>query len=594
MADAPAPRPKDANGHDAQDRALAELRRLLMGPAQTQIEHLRTDLDGIEESYLDRVADVLPDAIVARRRRDEQLAQALGPTVEETLRQAVRRDPRPLADALYPVIGPAIRKSIRETLSGMLQAINQALEHSLSPRSLRWRVESWRTGEPFAQIVLRHTMQYRVEQIFLIDRETGLLLTQATAASLEHVQDGALVSGMLTAIQDFVTDSFGAEETETLETMQVGDLTVWIEPGPQALVAAVVRGLPSPELRELLHSLTEQLHLLYGPEMATFSGDTTPFEPAQPLLEAGLVTAYKQGEQRSTSPVLWLLVIALLVALTAWGLQRWQNERRWAGYLASLEAAPGLVVVETGGGLGYRTLHGLRDPLAAQPDSLRAAAGLGGADIRERWEPYQALDDALVVRRARQLLQAPATVELYASGGRLVANGQAPPDWVRRARSRALFLPGVMAYDDAGLNRDALAQARAAVERQSLQFEAGTALLRAGQNETLQAVADAIRLLLDEAARLGQPVRVDVIGYASREGSPAFNARVSAQRAERVRDQLVAAGLAPEALSVLGTGSPRFPADASADPDAIRARNRSVGFRVVPLEADSVGTEGPG
>ena len=44
-------------------------------------------------------------------------------------------------------------------------------------QGLKWRVESIRTGRPFAEIVLMHSLLYRVEQVFLIHRETGLVLS---------------------------------------------------------------------------------------------------------------------------------------------------------------------------------------------------------------------------------------------------------------------------------------------------------------------------------------------------------------------------------------------------------------------------------
>ena len=49
------------------------------------------------------------------------------------------------------------------------------------PRSLKWRFEAWRTGRPFAEIVLLKTLVYRVDQVFLIHKETGLLLQHVVA-----------------------------------------------------------------------------------------------------------------------------------------------------------------------------------------------------------------------------------------------------------------------------------------------------------------------------------------------------------------------------------------------------------------------------
>ena len=67
---------------------------------------------------------------------------------------------------------------------------------------------AWRTGKSFAEVVLLNTLVYRVEQVFLIHAQTGLLL-QHVVADAVTAQDADMVSGMLTAIRDFARDSFG-------------------------------------------------------------------------------------------------------------------------------------------------------------------------------------------------------------------------------------------------------------------------------------------------------------------------------------------------------------------------------------------------
>ena len=58
----------------------------------------------------------------------------------------------------------------------------------------------------FAEVVLKHTLVYRVEHVFLIHRHTGLLIAHAASQDATS-QDPQLVSSMLSAIQDFVRDS---------------------------------------------------------------------------------------------------------------------------------------------------------------------------------------------------------------------------------------------------------------------------------------------------------------------------------------------------------------------------------------------------
>ena len=227
--------------YDASAADLAELRELILGAERRRLEELERRLDAAGLTR-EELAELLPEAIALRAGRDRQLARALAPTVESAIGESVRRNPRPIATAIFPVLGPAIRKAIAEALAGLVSSINRALEHSLSPRGLRWRLEAWRTGVPYAQIVLRHALVYRVEQVFLIHADTGLLLAHAVAPELA-ASDADLISGMLTAIRDFVADSFSRErEAGGLRRFSVGELTVMVEQGPQALIAAVVRG----------------------------------------------------------------------------------------------------------------------------------------------------------------------------------------------------------------------------------------------------------------------------------------------------------------------------------------------------------------
>ncbi len=277
---------------------LAELRELILGAERRRLRELERRLDAAGVTR-EELAELLPEAIVLRAARDRQLARALAPTVENAIGESVRRNPREIATAIFPVLGPAIRKAIAEALAGLVASINSALEHNLSPRGLTWRLEAWRTGVPYAQIVLKHALVYRVEQVFLIHAETGLLLAHAWAPDLP-VSDADLISGMLTAIRDFVADSFAPErDAGGLRQFSVGELTVMVEQGPQAVIAAVVRGQAPDTLLAKLQDTLERVHLEYSGALTAFDGDATPFEPARPLLEECLATVVSTDRQRN-------------------------------------------------------------------------------------------------------------------------------------------------------------------------------------------------------------------------------------------------------------------------------------------------------
>src|SRR5271163_1184149 len=180
------------------DQPLAELRAILLGPDRAAWDALRQRLENPSRRAED-VAGVLAEAV--RLRSDVKLRRALQPLLEEALQLSVQSNPRMLADALFPIFGKAIRKAITSELDSMLQSLSQTLEQSYSWRSFRWRWESLSTGKPYAEIVVLRSLLYRVEQVFLIHRNSGLLLQHVAASSAgatpeRETKDPEMVSGM--------------------------------------------------------------------------------------------------------------------------------------------------------------------------------------------------------------------------------------------------------------------------------------------------------------------------------------------------------------------------------------------------------------
>ena len=560
---------------------LAELRELILGPERRRLAELERRLDAAGLSR-ENLAELLPEAIALRTGRDRQLARALAPTVENAIGESVRRNPRPIATAIFPVLGPAIRKAIAEALAGLAASINRALEHSFSPRGLRWRFESWRTGVPFAQVVLKHALVYRVEQVFLIHRDTGLLLAHARAPDLP-ASDGDLISGMLTAIRDFVADSFSPErEAGGLRRFSVGELTVMVEQGPQALVAAVVRGVAPDELLLLLQATLETIHLRFAGALAEFDGDTDPFAAAQPLLEECLATVVatdRAAETRSRRRWLPLALATLAVAAVVGGLIL-RSRLRWNAAVARLQAEPGIVV--TGAERGWRTwkLAGLRDPLAPEPAALLAALGADTGRVEQRWEPYLSLRPEMVLARSRRALQPPPGLTLSLAGDTLRAGGAAPLAWVAAARAAALPAGAVVLDLDQVRPEipEALAELREAIERERVLFEVGSGALDDSDRGTIGRVADGFGRMEAGAAALGARATLELVGRTDPTGSDSTNRALSQERAEAVLRALAVRGVprSKASLRALGTGQPL----GSSNP-AERARiNRSVSFQV--------------
>jgi OOP family OmpA-OmpF porin len=560
---------------------LAELRELLLGPERQRLRDLERRLDAAGISG-EELAELLPEAIALRTRQDRQLARALAPTVEGAISESVRRNPREIATAIFPVLGPAIRKAIAETLAGLVASINRTIEHSLSPRGLKWRLEAWRTGVPYAQIVLKHALIYRVEQVFLIHAETGLLLSHAWALELE-ASDPELISGMLTAIRDFVADSFSRErDVGGLRRFSVGELTVMVEQGPRAVLAAVVRGEAPDDLLLRLQDTLETVHLQYAAALADFDGDTDAFGPARPLLAELLTTVVSTDRPRERRGAMaWLpwAVAALLLVLVIGGLG-YRSHRRWARAVAALESEPGIVVTRAERGVGRWRFAGLRDPLARDPSAVLAAAAVDSAGVEQRWEPYLSLEPRMVLARARRSLAPPAGVALSLAADTLRLAGRAPLPWVI-AVGRASPPPGVAALDLSGVTPEVpadLAQLIRGIEGQRVLFDIGSAALGGRARDVIGLVATSLQQLDARAALIGARATLELTGRTDPTGSDSANQTLSRERAERVLAALAARGVATGAARVSGVGTSRPLGEGS--PEERAQINRSVSFGV--------------
>ena len=559
---------------------FTELRTLLVGPEQRQLRALQTRLEDPAVQARD-VSRVLA-AAVELRTNDPRLKRALAPTIEETISASVRRNPRPLADALFPIIGPAIRKAIATTLSGMLESLNTTLEQSLSWRSLKWRLDARRTGRSFAEIVLLNTLVYRVEQVFLIHRPSGLLLQHLIAPGAP-VQDPDLVSAMLTAIRDFVGDSFKVREDEGLQTLKVGELSVWVEQGPHALVAVVVRGTAPPALRATLQQALESVHAQYSDLLESFDGHAARFEGARPLLETCFQRQFRERQRRaSLSPTAQVVTVLILLVLGTWTFFALRARSRWNGYLTALRGEPGIVVVSTGRQAGRFVVSGLRDPLARDPATLLAPSNLAGDDVVGRWELYQALHPTLVIARARQLLAPPAEVSLQLQKDVLVASGTAPIDWIDTSLRIAPVIPGVTRLDAGALIDSSVDALGRSIEAAIPMFIKGSTDFILGGEQIVHAQLGRLTSL-DALGRVAKrQFTVELIGEADADGPPELNLPLSQRRAARVLSMLQAQPLEHVTFTAVGIGS-REKADPAAGEEK-KQRNRRVSFRITSAD----------
>ena len=529
------------------DERLEELRKLILGHHARRLKDLADHVSDSEVRAVE-VGEVLPRAVrLSQEEGSESLQDALAPSVVAALRTSLKTNQADWAQTLFPIIGPSIRKAISATLNNMLETLNQTLDRSLSPRSLRWRLEAWRTEKPFSEVVLLNTLEFRVEQVFLIGPENGLLMVHLVGEEIA-AQDPELISGMLTAIRDFVQDSFRVASSAGLSRLRVGELSVWIEQGAYGVVAAVIRGEPPAPYREHLQVAVEMIHRENGPLLEQFNGDTAGFEVLRPKLEPLLMTQFREKEKGRLSPLLWAIPILLVLGLGLLLFFSYRSQARWSALVEQFRNEPGIVLIraEREGGAYY--LQGLRDPLAGDPSGLIAASPLSAQDFRTDFRDYYSSDPRFVRLRAARLLRPPRSVTLALTDRVLRVTGHAPREWRDQARGLGGLIPGIDRIDDSKLVISSTVVEK--IESAEVAFVHGTLRLETGQEAALEALKAEFNALGAKASEAGERVRVVVHGYHSAPGPAGLNDRLAVGRAEAGAELLSGFGLDPELFTI--------------------------------------------
>ncbi len=410
-------------------------------------------VDAVKQAHdaqdLDELSRLLPGAIAQASRQSGRLSESLRPSLVRALRITAEDDPRVLVDALFRVVVPAFVRAFAEHIHSWALRVNHFFLRNASIHGLRWRIEAIRTGRPLQDVVRQHTSSKRVKQVFLIHRETGLLLASARQNDMTPL-DGDMISSMLTAIQDFVQDSFGVPRRSGLQHIQVGQTQVWIERGEHAVLAGIVDGHATPQLRELFYDSNLRIHSDFQDELKTFQGDVAVFKPAQLYLDSCVNARLTETGDRLLI-LTWLVLAAPVLTLALLGTMRLRDTLIWRGYVQTISAQPGIVVIDSGVRRGRFFIRGLRDPLALDPAAMLPAATLKRDAVDSEWEPFQALVPEWSLLRATQLLNPPDTVIIDVEGTDLRLSGAASGEWIDDARRLGRFLPGVAHLDTSRL-----------------------------------------------------------------------------------------------------------------------------------------------
>jgi ubiquinone biosynthesis protein UbiJ len=269
------------------------------GQLHAELSTLGQSLQSPEENT-SRLSPLLVPILHERAREDGvQFAEAVAPVIGPAIRHQIREARQDIIDALYPLIGQIIGKAISEAIRELTQKIDAQIRQQNQVQRRLNRFFNRLKGIPEAESALRDSLPYEAQRVFLIQRGSGLLIQYLSSTS-EKETEADLIGSMLTAIRDFVHDSFESSQHE-LEEIVYGEQRILIENAQNVYLAVVISGTEPQGFHQLLRDTLNTLSLRYEKQLAGFNGEMEQL----PNLESDLAPILaKPHVEESASPAL--------------------------------------------------------------------------------------------------------------------------------------------------------------------------------------------------------------------------------------------------------------------------------------------------
>ena len=249
-----------ATPHKKQDKELLnQLQSIILKEDRVAIERLQ---ETINDPVLlsEKIQPIIEEQMLFFK---DKFPKEFKGTVDKMIEVKLKTSQEEILDVIYPVIGKMIKKYVNHQIQMLKDSIDESIKKTFFKKGLLWRLKNTLLGIKVSDQVIHDLRNYQVEEIYVIQRNSGLLFG---SASTENTMDQDVIAGMLTAIKSFVEDAF-KREREDLEMIQYGTYKILLQNFYSYYIAIAISGSMSSTEREelgnqILEFAEEQLHRL--------------------------------------------------------------------------------------------------------------------------------------------------------------------------------------------------------------------------------------------------------------------------------------------------------------------------------------------
>ncbi len=270
--------------------AFEQLKTLLLSEDWQHFREIRDKVDSLAKEIRDKdqlietldpvIADLLDRKIHESK---SEMAEALAPVMSEAIKKQIKDAKEDMVDALYPIIGSMVGKAINEAMRKMMEEINARIQHAANTRLIVF-MKSKVLGIKPAEVLMSEGLFFNLKELFLIDKKSGLLVACHSQNNELGENDAHILGAMLTAIRQFVNDTFESEKKSDLLEIQHENHSIFIDSGRYTYLSAVYQGVSPLDFREMIQNLHHRIHNRYYKQLRDFNGETSEFHGVSSIM----------------------------------------------------------------------------------------------------------------------------------------------------------------------------------------------------------------------------------------------------------------------------------------------------------------------
>ncbi len=226
------------------DLLFEELKATLLKEDREALQHLQDILDQ-PEKLSQKMSPVLEERLASFKVAFPQEYKGI---IEKIISEKLANSKEELLEAIYPIMGKLIKKYTTLQFQLLQERIDQKLKFGIWHR-IKTGFRSFFYGVKQDEIILNDLMGSTIDNIFIIQKQSGLLIASTNNGPAHHDD---LLAGMMTAIKGFAEDAFDRNGAE-LEVITYDNYQLLLESYYSYYFVVAVNGNISSYQAAILH-----------------------------------------------------------------------------------------------------------------------------------------------------------------------------------------------------------------------------------------------------------------------------------------------------------------------------------------------------